>query len=658
MFRQILTPDNRQGTRPILVWLYVVFLVSLATWAYGPALDAPFVFDDQGNIVDSPAVHWAEFSLENVKKVLGYQRLPQRPIANFSFALDHLLWGLEPRGYHLTNILIHAAVCAALFWLSLLYVRISSRSARTEQSPWVTFLIAIIPAGLFLLHPLNTQAVTYVVQRMTSLSTLFTLIAFASYLVARHRLTPRPLLWFCIAIFMWIIGLGCKEIALLLLPVIALYEICFFHRAWVSRIEHGLAVNWNQYWTMGAWTGSFAVAGISLWFVMVSSQSIGLIGDFPGRDFSGIERLMTQARVQIFYLSQLIWPIPSRLNIDHEFLVSTSLVSPPTTLPAIILCMALITVAAYLCSRVPRYGFPLMAYALFHSIEAGPVNLEIIFEHRMYLPMSMLMLAAAVVIADVRPTRRPVILVSAVALSVILAGWTHARNAVWADPLEFQRHIAEKSPGKARTQHNFAVALHEAGRNEEALPVIRHAVDLDRGDPRSLKVLGDVLMDLGMLAEATEAYQTAITMDPTDIRFMLGLGTVMLASGDENAAFLHYLGSGVRLGRNGHPWEAVAILKEAVGVRPEAANARSALGSAYNAAGLNDEAFEQFRVAIELDPELIAAWYNLGLVADALGHTDEALRAYTGFVERAPYELQRPIETARKRIEQLSMEPE
>jgi tetratricopeptide (TPR) repeat protein len=658
VFRQILIPDSGTWTKPALVWLYAAFLLCLATWAYGPALDAPFVFDDQGNIVNSPAVHWVEFSLDNIEQVLEYQRLRQRPVANFSFALDHLLWGLEPRGFHFTNILIHAAVCAALFWLSLVYVRVTSRSARSEQSARFRFVGAIIPVGIFLLHPLNTQAVTYIVQRMTSLSALFTLLAFAGYLIARHRLTSRPLLWFCMAIVTWIFGLGSKEIALLLLPVIGLYEVCFFRRAWVSRIERWLAVKWNRNWTVGAWIGFFAVAGISLSFVMAASQSIGLIADFPGRDFNGIERLMTQARVQIFYLSQLIWPIPGRLNIDHEFLLSTSLVSPPTTLPAIVLCLALMTGAAYLCRRVPRYGFPLLAYALFHSIEAGPVNLEIIFEHRMYLPMSMLALAGAVAIANVRPTSRPMILVPAVALSIVFAAWTHARNEVWADPLEFQRDIAEKTPGKARAQHNFALALHEAGRNEEALPVIRRAVDLDRGDPRSLKVLGDVLMNLDMLAEATEAYQTAITMDPTDIRFVIGLGAVMLAGGDEDSAFLHYLESGVRLGRNGHPWEAVAVLKEAVRVRPGAADARSALGSAYNGAGLNDEAIEQFRLAIEMDPELIAAWYNLGLVADALGLADEALRGYQGFVERAPRELQRSIDTARNRIERLSMERE
>jgi hypothetical protein len=165
VLQQILIRDSGIRTRPIAVGLYVVFAFCLASWAYSPALDAPFVFDDEGNIVDSPAVHWNELSINNVELLLEYSRLRQRPVANFSFALDHLFWGLEPRGFHLTNILIHVLVCIALLWLSLLYMRVTSGSARSQRAARFAFAGAVIPVGIFLLHPLNTQAVTYVVQR-------------------------------------------------------------------------------------------------------------------------------------------------------------------------------------------------------------------------------------------------------------------------------------------------------------------------------------------------------------------------------------------------------------------------------------------------------------------------------------------------------------
>jgi tetratricopeptide (TPR) repeat protein len=292
-----------------------------------------------------------------------------------------------------------------------------------------------------------------------------------------------------------------------------------------------------------------------------------------------------------------------------------------------------------------------------HSVEAGPVNLEIIFEHRMYLPMTMLSLVASAVVVDANPRIRIRMLAGALIFLVVLAGWTHERNQVWADPLEFRRDIAAKSPEKARAQSNFALALHEAGRNEEALVVSRRAVELDKANPKPLKVLGDVLVDLGRPREAADVFRTAIGMDSTNVKYLLGLGEALVASGDEEAAFQHYLGSGVELGRNGRPWEAITILKEAVRLHSEDGLAYNALGSAYATAGLREQAVEQFGLAIRLDPDKIEAWFNLGLIADAIGDRDEALRGYKGFVERAPSELQQPIARARSRIVALSQEP-
>ena len=102
-------------------WLLFALAVSLTLGAYAPALDAGFVFDDESNITDSPAVHWEEISWANIAQVVGATRLQARPVANYSFALDHLAWGLNPFGFHLTNVLIHLGVGAALLWLCLLY---------------------------------------------------------------------------------------------------------------------------------------------------------------------------------------------------------------------------------------------------------------------------------------------------------------------------------------------------------------------------------------------------------------------------------------------------------------------------------------------------------------------------------------------------------
>jgi Flp pilus assembly protein TadD len=289
-------------------------------------------------------------------------------------------------------------------------------------------------------------------------------------------------------------------------------------------------------------------------------------------------------------------------------------------------------------------------------MEAGPIGLEIIYEHRMYLPSTMLAVAGAVALADAGSRGRLFAVPSVLLVSVLFAAWAHERNLVWADPIQFRADIAAKSPNKARAQSNYALALYDAGRSEEALPVSRRAVELDKEEPRLLVVLGDILLDLGRPDEAAEVFKTAIGMDPTNVRFVLGLGSALLASGDEEAAFKLYLDSGVSFGRGGRPWEAIMILKEAVALRSEDAIAHNTLGNVYMAAGQETQAIEQFRTAIELDPEKIEAWYNLGFVADKLGRRDEAIYAYRGFLERAPASLQQHIQRASARVEALSGE--
>jgi tetratricopeptide (TPR) repeat protein len=358
--------------------------------------------------------------------------------------------------------------------------------------------------------------------------------------------------------------------------------------------------------------------------------------------------------VQIFYLSLLLWPAPARLSLDHDFAVSHGLLDPVTTLFATFACVVLLATAIFLCVRRPRYGFPIFAYMLFHAIEAGPVSLELVFEHRMYLPSTMLVLLGAVLLIDAKPQIYRPALLTIFILCIPLAHSTYARNQVWADPITLQADIAHKSPNKARAQHNFALALREAGRIEEALTVVQQAIQLDPRDDRPRWLFGDILLDLDRPQDALKAFQIALSTNPTNMRPVLGIGRALVADGREEEAFQHYLATGTQFGQGGSPWQAIPVLSEAVNLRPDDAEARHALGSAYLMYPNHDDAIEQFRAALQLDQTKYESWYNLGLTADALGLHDEAIRAYEGFIERAPPALQQPITRARTRIEALN----
>ena len=527
--------------------------------------------------------------------------------------------------------------------------------AASRQVAAGSISLTLVAVGVFLLHPLNTQAVSYVVQRMASLAALFTLLAFASYLMARYRANSLSRWWYVASTLFWLLGLSSKENAILLLPVIALYDACFFRGEWQQRVEQTLDGNWNRQWTIRAWAVAFVLCALAGWVATVSSDTVGWLSTFGGRDFSGLERIFTQTRVQIFYLSLLLWPSPARLSLDHDFAVSHGLLDPATTLFATFACVVLLATAIFLCVRRPRYGFPVFAYIVFHAIEAGPVNLELVFEHRMYLPSTMLVLLGTVLLVDANPRTRLVALAAIFVLCIPLAHSTHTRTQVWADPITLQADIARKSPNKARAQHNFALALREAGRIEEALTVVQRAIQLNPRDDRPRRLLGDILLDFDRPQDALQAFQTALSIKPTNMDAVLGIGRALVADGREEEAFQHYLATGTQFGQGGLPWQAIPVLKEAVNLRTDDAEARHALGSAYLMYPKHDDAIEQFRAALRLDQTKYESWYNLGLSADALGLHDEAIRAYEGFIERAPPALQQQIVRARVRIEALSV---
>ena len=145
-------------------------IAAITVLAYYPGMSAGFYFDDESNLLEVAALHWNEFSRFNLSAALGDAHLYSRPVANISMAMNHLFSELDPAPYHWTNLVIHLAVGLALFWVITLF----QREHCTGPVNRTTALLAVL---LFLVHPLNIQATTYVVQRMTSLATLFAMLS-------------------------------------------------------------------------------------------------------------------------------------------------------------------------------------------------------------------------------------------------------------------------------------------------------------------------------------------------------------------------------------------------------------------------------------------------------------------------------------------------
>ena len=603
-------------------WLLLALVVSVGggtVIAYLPSLDAGFYFDDRLNLLEAPALQWEELPSGDWLGALAAPRHPERIVPNLTFALNHLWGGLEPRGYHLVNLLIHLLMGVVVAWGAYLmatergYKPGGSAPARPSEAIRLVPIAALLAAALFLVHPLNIQAVTYVVQRMASLVALFGLLSFCLYVVGRRSVTlARSRLFLGLAALTWLLALGSKQNALMVPPVMLAYEACFHGGFWRERGLALLADRRRRWWLI-------ALAGLAvLAVVLVDQLYLGgfrpsWTGTYPTRDFSGWERVLTQARVHWFYVSLLFWPAPSRLNLDHYFSVSRSL-AEPSTLAAVLVWACVLMGVLWLARRRPRYAFPLLAYLLLHGAESGPVNLELVFEHRMYLPMAFLAMLLAVGLVDSAPRWRRLALGAALLALVPLAAATHQRNLVWSDPLAFHANCLEKSPNKPRPHNNFAAILYDKGSFEEAIREYEAALRLKPSYLQAHVGLGKTLAALGRYDEARRSYLTAAELFPNLVMPHLELGNLMV--------------------RQGRLSDAIEAFRKAVRQNPNDWGARYNLGGALLQHGMTREAVEELAVAQSLNPAWSATYRPLGDAYRVLGQREEALHQYLQALRR------------------------
>jgi Flp pilus assembly protein TadD len=486
---------------------------------------------------------------------------------------------------------------------------------------------------------------------MASLATLFVLLSMAMYLAGRTRALRGPkALWYAISALFLALGLGTKETAAIVALVLLTYEWCFHRAEWRSRFRQiwsGSALKRLVLVVLAVSIAGLATAGLLAW---VGGNPFRLSESWPGRDFNGIERVLTQTRAHWLYLSLLVWPAPGRLNLDHDFAVSRGLLQPPSTLFASIGLVLLVGIALYLSFKRPRVGFPLLAYFEFHALESGPVNLELVFEHRMYLPMAMLAVAVAAILDRIRRPARAFALAGGVVCLVLLAGATRVRNETWSDPVALAYDIAQKSPSKPRVHMNLGGAYRRAGLYEEAETAFRRALDLDPYGWNAHFGLGSLYLAMGRPEAALAEFQEVLRLRPMNMRAAYSIGQSLEDLGRRDEAFRYYMNLGRRLGMGGRAFEAIEPLRRAVAIDSMSSSAHNALANVYLLAGMRQNAAREYRTALEFDSDNVQAIYNLASVLEQAGEISEAVQLYRRFVEMAPPELGRQVEAVRQRF--------
>lgn len=592
-------PKAVKNALTVLLYLGVGFLI------YSNTFQSPFVFDDRVRIAENPAIRMEQLSFDNLwRAAFGKMSAKSRPVGNISFALNYYFHKDQLAGYHLVNIIIHV-VSGILLWL-FLKKTLQLKSVRSENISREG--IALLGSLLWLVNPLQTQSVTYIVQRLNSMAAMFFMLAFLFYLNGRLRSeTGRKWGWFLGSALAWFLALGCKQNSATLPFFIFLYEWYFFQdlsKDWLKRnLKYFLII-----------LAVFAIIA----FIFLGSKPIerlSSIADYANKQFTLTERLMTQFRVVIYYLSLIIFPSPSRLNLDYDFPLSYSLINPITTLLSLILIVGLTVLAVVLAKRQRLISFCIWWFLGNLVIESSVIPVAIIFEHRNYLPSMMVWLAP--VILAYRYIKLDWLKIGLLILPVVVFSiWTYQRNQIWTSELSFWEDCVKKSPSKARSHLNYGKSFSNLGKTAEAIEQYAEAL---RINPKSAKAhfnLGNAMLKQGKTDEAIRHFSKASQLDSGFSEAYNNLGMVLVKEGRIDAAIQQY--------------------RRALSIRPEFTQAHLNLGVALVEQGKFAQAVTHFEQALKIDPTYSDAQYNLAGVLEKQGKINEAIDHYLAALEKNP----------------------
>jgi protein O-mannosyl-transferase len=501
----------------------IILLIILIFSAYCNTFLSPPILDDFHSFVREHKVHLDHFSFANLISISNSTFGWTRWIPMSSFAFDHWLGGGEIFYFHLTNTVIHILVMLSVIFLVFQLMTASGQNGITEEI--TAWQCALFVAGVWALCPIQTNAVTYLVQRMASIQALFYIAAISFYVKGRlKQIKTKAVKKAFIAYFLCLIScLGAflsKENSAMLPFMILMTELWFF--------SPDILIHVIQKLKTGKWRViCLLVLGAILLLIFVVKGYSYSINGYSRRHFTLIERLLTESRIIVWYISLLLCPLPSRMSIEHDVILSKSLMNPPTTLLAVIMVAGIgILIVRY------RRKFPIVTYGMLWffanlAIESTFVPLELIFEHRLYLPSVGYYLSLVIGALFVgkkllgKLPRAEFAKITWSFVAIILSCFTlltFQRNEAWRDFVTINQDAASKAPNNHRAHANYAVALMRAGRYQEAIKEAELAIGLGQTHFESYMVASNAIIgslgEMGSLEKAAEKGEELLANAP------------------------------------------------------------------------------------------------------------------------------------------------
>ncbi len=442
--------------------------LALICWLiYRPGLEGDFIFDDSPNIINNKSIALQSLNLDDVMQAAqsGTAGPLLRPVSMLSFALNHYLTGFDSYWFKATNLLIHYINGIGVFLLSYLLLSVYQQQKNRQISKKHIYYLSAAISLAWLIHPINLTSVLYVVQRMNSLSAAFSLFGMILYVTGRMRqLTGKAgITWIAGSLLIAMpLAVLSKENGALLPALLTVIEITFFRFQMPGKIHRN---------TLIALHSAIIFTPIAALTYLAITGSGDVLGSYLIRDFTLIERLLTQTRVIWFYIYQIFTPLNTHLGIYHDdIIVSRDLFTPLTTIIAVTGLLALTTAAILAISRAPLFSFGILFFLVGHSLESSILPLELLHEHRNYLPSFSLVfsllyyLTYPLTYTDTLRIRQ----ISAAILIMVFALVTFNRSNIWSDQITHITFEADNHPNSPRANLEIGQMYMRIGLNDKA----------------------------------------------------------------------------------------------------------------------------------------------------------------------------------------------
>jgi tetratricopeptide (TPR) repeat protein len=528
------------NSRSCLSFLLLFILVVLS---YSNTFDSSWHLDDYQSILNNRFLHIKEISIKSLSDVISHKDYGNftRPLSKLTFAINWYLGKDNAKGYHVVNTGIH--VFSAFFLFLTILMLFKTPNLKNRFSEENGYFISMLSAALWAVNPVQTQSVTYIVQRMSSMAAMFYIIGIFLYIKGRlsDSAYKKFILYFCIFLT-YILALGTKENTITLPLSLVLVEIIFFQdlgRAEIRRKNFYIAA------------GLAVIITLAGFFLFIGTDTFNIFQGYENRNFTPGERLLTEARVLVYYLSLIFYPAPTRLSIEHDIDVSASFFYPWTTMPSIIIIVILIGLGIWQARKRPLLSFAILFFFLNHVIESSIIGLELIFEHRNYLPSFFLFVPVSTGLKwliDRYHDRKGMFYLIFAFVILLITGYgisTHIRNIKWASEISLTMDAVRKAPESARSLNNLAKAYYEGtGQYDKAIELYHKALYLKTHNRYYkafiLNNIAGVYYHLGEHRRAGEFWEKAIRIYPAYDFAKYGLAMVSVKADNWDRG-LHYL---------------------------------------------------------------------------------------------------------------------